>query len=206
MHSSLPNVFLSGSPVNLVLVALFLNVLIKSIYLIGSRPGFWSENDKPHTYIGADYPERWPIDVGHVLLDVTNTVRYNMSTPDGAEEWKKLVPGDGLIYLGPEKRPFTISMLHQLRCLDIVRQGVIRTEDYSEESWGLVRHCMNYIRQMVLCRADSYLESFQDASNTRPLDTLALFECRDWDAVYQEVKNNHLSYSSWLESVGTVSP
>lgn len=187
------------SPALLIILALALNVLIKAIHL--TRVSRDHIDSSFYTYIGMDYPERWPIQVGEVMMELGNTVRYSITTPEGAEEWKQLVPGDGLVYLGPEKRPFSISMLHQLRCLDIIREGLTGVRGPSDaESWELVRHCMNYERQMILCRDDAFLEPFNDASNIRSVDEYGVAECRDWGDVYREVHRNRDDHEAAIET------
>ncbi|KAF7792948.1 hypothetical protein EIP86_004051 [Pleurotus ostreatoroseus] len=140
-------------------------------------------------YLGYDYPDEWPIERPRVLLAGSHTNRFQLDTVDGVAEWAAMIPGDGLVYLGEHKRPFTISMFHQLRCLDIIRADLVRERSGDADlPSALTRHCLNYMRQIVLCRGDTYLESFQYPNNKDPIDKEALYECRDWEAVYDEVK------------------
>ena len=117
-----------------------------------------------------------------------NPRHFLLDTEDGKAEWASLVPGgDGVIHLGPYKRPFTLSMFHQLRCLDIIR------DEFTTPGGGpteLGRHCLNYIRQMITCRGDFHLESFQYASHKDPIDQSGVHVCRDWEAVYRAVEEN----------------
>ncbi|KAJ7263748.1 hypothetical protein C8J57DRAFT_418839 [Mycena rebaudengoi] len=150
------------------------------------------EASSPHTFIGDDYPRAWQIKWPErdVLLPIHDTVRYQLTTEDGAAEWAALTPGDGIIYLGEQCRPFSISMFHEIRCLDILRTAFVNantTRRGTPEEAGLARHCLNYLRQMVFCRSHPYLEDVGDFPNANP----DLDRCRDWDAVYTEVRRNH---------------
>ncbi|KAF9449998.1 hypothetical protein P691DRAFT_811350 [Macrolepiota fuliginosa MF-IS2] len=149
-------------------------------------------------YLGYDYPETWPIERGDALMAFDNPKRYPLDTFDGATEWASLVPKSGLIYLGPHHQPYSISMFHQLRCLDVVRGETVREANDTTKPTPLARHCLNYLRQMVMCRGDLELESFQFASNKNPIDLRGVYECKDWEAVYTEVKRNQEEHDNWL--------
>ncbi|KAF8257284.1 hypothetical protein EI94DRAFT_1632208, partial [Lactarius quietus] len=43
------------------------------------------------------------------------------------------------LYLGPQRQPFSISLFHQLRSLDVIRRDV--TEMLPQEETQLCRHC-----------------------------------------------------------------
>ena len=120
-----------------------------------------------------------------------------MDTVDGAAEWASLAPGgDGLIYLGEEHIPYTISSMHQVRCMNIIRESIL--EDRSDPKTALpsdlARHCLNYLKQMMLCRADSYLEVFQYNNSAGPIDLFSTYVCRDWGTVHEAVKANQREY------------
>ena len=129
-----------------------------------------------------------------------NSPRYDFTTDEGDQEWSSLVPSDGLIHLGDNKQPYMVSMMHQLRCLDILRQQVLLHPEARVTPKGLTRHCLNYMRQMVTCRMDLQLEPFQYASHQDPIDLTGEWECNDWEAVYRMViENQHLYVASRSE-------
>lgn len=80
-------------------------------------------------------------------------------------------------------------MFHQIHCLNIMRESVLRTGDYPNEH---THHCFNLLRQAVLCAADTTL----DPLNARDdgiigTDGLGVTHiCRDWTKVYDFVANN----------------
>lgn len=131
-----------------------------------------------------------------------NPKHYALDTTQGALEWSSLVPSspsspNGTVHLGPYKQPFTVSMMHQLKCLDVIRHETIRG-GRDEDGMALARHCLNYLRQMVTCRADLELESFQFASHKNPIDMHGVYECKDWSRVYEEVKKNQEEHEEWV--------
>ena len=117
-----------------------------------------------------------------------DTLHFDLTSPEGAAEWSAIVPGSGLVYLGPQRAPFTISMLHQLKCLNVIRSILPHRND-SDVQGTLVQHCLNYLRQMIMCRADTHLESVQDPMTSK-VDEFSVYRCRDWCAVYDAVAAN----------------
>lgn len=88
---------------------------------------------------------------------VEDTLHYQLDTEEGIEQWAQLVPSDGgQIFIASEDAPQTLSMFHQLRCLDTIRAAIVASHtppdsiDREEGSVlsGRVRHCMNYLRQV----------------------------------------------------------
>jgi hypothetical protein len=151
-------------------------------------------------YIGNDYPESWPIARKPVLLAVSHSIHYELDTPSGVAEWSSLVPGDGIVHLGEHRRPYTVSMFHQLKCLDILRAELVRDRPESEVPSQLTTHCLNYAKQMILCHGDTYLEPFIHPNHKDPIDQNGIYECSDWGAVYDEVKKNQQEFQQWRDA------
>lgn len=136
-------------------------------------------------------------------MRVIDAVRYDIGTEDAAEEWASLLPRGGyLVHIGdpsssasgiPPKN-FTVTLFHQLKCLDIIRQEYV-TVPPPQPPTPLTRHCMNYLRQTVLCRPNLRLES---AINDRGIaernyETV----CHDWTKVYEEADRNQRAFFGW---------
>ncbi|KAJ7119451.1 hypothetical protein C8R44DRAFT_624545, partial [Mycena epipterygia] len=137
-----------------------------------------------------DFPPTFPAgELEHVRMFIEDTVHFQM---EADAEWDSLSPGDGLVYIGDDHQPFTPSMFHQLRCLNIIRRAVIDLEasgtNETVQLTDLGHHCVNYLRQMVLCRGDLALDRVlgKPYPNIFP-DT---YQCRNWSAVYREVEKN----------------
>ena len=145
-------------------------------------------------YIGYDYPREWPIERPSVLLPFSHTIRFELDSPDGIAEWDANFPGNGVAYLGEHKQPFTVGLMHELRCLDILRQSVVRDANAGPPSeWA--RHCLNYMKQAIICRGDTHLESIQYPNHFDPVDREGIYECKDWSAVYHAVKQSQEEYA-----------
>ncbi|KAF6752128.1 hypothetical protein DFP72DRAFT_464924 [Ephemerocybe angulata] len=135
-----------------------------------------------------------------VLMYPENTRRYGILS---RSDWTSLTPGNKGTDLvttpdGGEKL-VTLSMFHQLGCLDVVREELTAISDEWEEyedrpkychqgsRWGVVQHCMNYLRQMSQCHSHTALESVRAATPPAIVDlTKSQYHCYDWGAVYKE--------------------
>ncbi|KZV85740.1 hypothetical protein EXIGLDRAFT_622690 [Exidia glandulosa HHB12029] len=126
-----------------------------------------------------------------------DTVHYAYETSLGALESNSTLPsGGGIIHLGPNQRAFSISMFHQLRCLNIMGRDVsIRASTAApRESTALEQHCMNYLRQMILCRSSIRLESGINIEGGRLVTSSVTHTCSDWSAVYSAAEANYAAY------------
>ncbi|PCH37193.1 hypothetical protein WOLCODRAFT_157896 [Wolfiporia cocos MD-104 SS10] len=128
-----------------------------------------------------------------------NSVHYASNTPQGIAEWNSTLPtGGGILHLGDDLMPFSISMFHHLRCLDIIRESLASrmTGDVDTPPSMLDRHCMNYLRQMILCHADLRLEPVRSVTKASGNTISDLTHtCQDWTALYTAAEENH---RSWL--------
>ncbi|KAI0649024.1 hypothetical protein C8Q79DRAFT_487858 [Trametes meyenii] len=120
---------------------------------------------------------------------------YAVDTELGALEWDSTLPRGGtILHLGPDLRPFTLSMFHQLRCLNIVREAIVEIPHDSSlepKDFRLLQHCMDYLRQAVMCRADQRLESVRAIVGGRVTVSDITHSCRDWTAVYEAAEVNY---------------
>ncbi|KIP04041.1 hypothetical protein PHLGIDRAFT_76611, partial [Phlebiopsis gigantea 11061_1 CR5-6] len=107
----------------------------------------------------------------------------------------------GLVYLGAHRRPFTLAAVHQLRCLDVLRAELVRGLPADAEPSALARHCLNYVRQMVLCRGDTHLEPYQHPNHIDPIVTDKVYECRDWSVVFDKIRENQAEYARWRDGL-----
>lgn len=155
----------------------------------------WSHAHNRRGYLGADFPERWPIVQTAVQLAYDESQHFRLEEQDGIVEWNTLVAGNGIVHLGSYMQPFTVALMHQLKCLDIVRGELVqnRTDGpYAPSNLG--QHCLNYLRQIVMCHGSGTLESLQYMNHIDTVDKRVIYECKDWEAVRREVVNNQKLY------------
>ncbi|KAH7922967.1 hypothetical protein BV22DRAFT_983324, partial [Leucogyrophana mollusca] len=147
-------------------------------------------------YIDDDFPLSFPVpDMGLVRLTTEETVHYPVNGTLADKEWSVLLPKidekEGFVHLGPNSRPFTVSMVHSLHCLNIMREALVQAPVSHYERTHL-HHCMNYARQMILCAADTRLNPLSISHNGHQgIDGIDLtFTCRDWTVAYRALEEN----------------
>jgi len=148
-----------------------------------------------YSYLGSDHPRAWDIGLlPPIRMNIEPTKHYQLSGPSADAEWAALTPNNGILHLGPLRQPYSISLFHQLRCLDIIRRDLI--ESLAPEDSKLSRHCINYMRQMVLCRADLAVDPVL-GREPEPRVRADTNQCVDWRRVYEELENNQREYARW---------
>ena len=148
---------------------------------------------KKIAYVGNDFPPILDIPGidSVVQLVVEPTVHYQLNGSLADQEWALLLPRPAaLVRLGPHYRPFAISMLHSLHCLDKLRHS-IREPPRTPIGRMHVEHCANYLRESILCAADSTLEPVPKEETDNYGSFSLTRECRNWMAVYEEIQRNH---------------
>ncbi|KAH9929360.1 uncharacterized protein B0H18DRAFT_873804, partial [Fomitopsis serialis] len=136
-----------------------------------------------------------------VGMRVDYTSHYQYDTAEGAAEFAALLPHSGhLVYLdGPQAsssasvpQAYTVTLFHQLKCLDIVRA---QYADPTDARLPLTNHCLNYLRQTILCHPNTRVEPAINSEGTavRGYDTV----CRDWTKVYEEAEKNVEAHRAW---------
>ncbi|KAF5353575.1 hypothetical protein D9757_013710 [Collybiopsis confluens] len=139
-----------------------------------------------------------PIHTHRIHTTLEDSVHFQLS--DDAE-WDSLVPQDGLFHLEKGGETLSIGMFHQLRCLNILRRRQLDPDGADED---VVRHCLNYLRQAVLCRASPRVDPLVGKGKGYYVWTPR--ECVDWNPVYDTVEKLQQEYglSSMEEEGGRV--
>ncbi|KAG1882216.1 hypothetical protein F4604DRAFT_1577633 [Suillus subluteus] len=155
-----------------------------------------SVDDRQYTYIGDDHPIELPLDLEIVALTFEDSKYYSTSGLTAWSEWNLLdhfPEGHGFVRLGPNGRLFGVSMFHQIHCLQMIRLALINgPNDHSG-------HCLNFLRQAILCNSDTTLDPVYTNGSTAGSDGLGVTHiCRDWSQLYAYIEENQRS-SVWAE-------
>ncbi|KAK0460963.1 uncharacterized protein EV420DRAFT_169006 [Desarmillaria tabescens] len=150
-----------------------------------------------YTFIGDDFPYALPVaqNLSTVILQVEESVHFSLNHPNSHAEWQSILPTSlGTVVLGPSNRTFAVPMFHELHCTVLLFESF--APDAEKPHWGHLKHCMNYIRQWALCRADLTLEpgSFEQRDFLRER-VGAMHVCQDWDEVYTYAATN---WNKWV--------
>lgn len=190
-----------------VLCPIFFATVAESYVTVSTKS---VDSNEPSTVLRAELinfivptaPGTSPVwDVGpmsNIYLNVENTIHYQLNSSTTDAEWAAMIPPNGgIVYVGPTRQPFMPSIFHQLRCLNIIRQTYVAKEGASDELQSLSRHCMNYLRQMIMCRANLRLEPVVDPFGAHAVDPWGKLTCKDWRAVYAAHERNRRDYGIW---------
>ncbi|XXG96878.1 hypothetical protein Hte_003169 [Hypoxylon texense] len=75
---------------------------------------------------------------------------------------------------------YAVAAFHHLHCLAVLRTSLYQYKNEREQinSWFHVRHCIDALRQLILCSADPTIIGGESAWH----------ECRDWDALKEWIE------------------
>ncbi|TFK55864.1 hypothetical protein OE88DRAFT_671584 [Heliocybe sulcata] len=177
-------------PLPVALAALFISTCINLLAVRRLR-GQKDFDDSHFSYLGEDYPTHLPIYLPSVALTIEDTTHFGISDPDAWPEWRStdyFPRANGFVRLGPMGRPFGIAMFHQMHCLQMMREAVLKGDSNYH-----VHHCFNLIRQALLCASDTTLDPIDVSgegiiSGADGIGTTHV--CRDWTKVYDFVYEN----------------
>ncbi|KAL0955796.1 hypothetical protein HGRIS_002006 [Hohenbuehelia grisea] len=162
-------------------VAALLNIII----LVTQLHFMWPRQRK-YSYVGDDKPRELPIKVRRVnMVFHDDPDHYALSGVQAWAEWNHLRPeGKGFAFLGDAYFPYDVTMWHQLHCLNHIRTVINNGDDGSDHT----EHCFHYLRQGILCAADTTLEPggtrFRTATGEIRAPMLNVTHtCRDWRQV-----------------------
>lgn len=167
-----------------------------------------------YSWEGDDYPPYLPLDLGDpVAMVLEDSRHYSLNSSDAEAEWQSIYPGrlQGFIHLGPKKRFFSLSLYHQIHCLDSLRHAILGSQGHGQGGHGHVgardvehsAHCLNYLRQTIMCAADLTLEpEIVPGSQDVGEGLGAVHICRDWSKVHEYVGKNWEAWMLWR--AGTV--
>ncbi|KAG0705815.1 hypothetical protein DFH29DRAFT_1029084 [Suillus ampliporus] len=194
----LPSLKLQSSEILRIFAPSALAISILLSVLTTLRLQHTSVDDRKYTYIDHDYPTRLPLHLDTVALMFNDSEQYSTSGIMAWSEWNSLdhfPQGHGFVRLGPNGRVFGISMFHQIHCLQMIQLALINgPNDHSG-------HCLNFLRQAILCNSDTTLDPTVVSSDGMMIGTNSLgvtHVCRDWSQIYAYVMENHMG-PLWAE-------
>ncbi|KAJ7589608.1 hypothetical protein C8J56DRAFT_1004308 [Mycena floridula] len=153
----------------------------------------WETVFAQQTYVGNDYPEFYVPSAGTlppVMMTVEESRHYSIHGPDALEEWaSNSAVGFGYARLGPEHRAFAIAMFHEMHCLHVLRFNLAKKTDHKLSLH--VHHCLNYLRQFILCSPNLTLEPPDVLTRDFEKERVgATHVCPNWAVMYDEMAQN----------------
>ena len=109
--------------------------------------------------------------------------------------WDSIFPAQGGFFKHPELAPqrSALAVFHQLHCLNGIRHGYFLARDAAATGQGLddetelsmssplhIRHCIDLLRQSIMCQADTTVEIVDEtAGGVTGFGTQ--HQCKNWD-------------------------
>ena len=128
------------------------------------------------------------------------------------DDWSTIIPNHGFVLLdSPSEEAdengrafYAVSMYHQLHCLNGFRRLTVAAMNgtMSQHNVDHAAHCLSYLRQLLLCQADTALEPARLATTVSGGKTQAVYgegtthQCKDWTQVRAFVEKN---YQLWKD-------
>lgn len=138
--------------------------------------------------------------------------RIHLRPVNDSHDWSTIIPNHGFVLLdSPSEEAdengrafYAISMYHQLHCLNGFRRLTVAAKNGTMTQHNVEHavHCLSYLRQLLLCQADTALEPARLATTVSGGKTQAVYgegtthRCRDWTQVRSFVENN---YELWKD-------
>ncbi|KAJ3940118.1 uncharacterized protein N0V96_010124 [Colletotrichum fioriniae] len=127
--------------------------------------------------VHENWQQLYPIRRGYFVAD-KNSAEYKVQFP----------PADisGVLSPDDKRSGWVLSVFHQIHCLSIIttRLGISRKEfaDWDPFKLGHTAHCIEYLRQSILCSGDTSLEG-ESGSWSESIGWGQSHVCRDYDAL-----------------------
>ncbi|KAG7097762.1 hypothetical protein E1B28_005083 [Marasmius oreades] len=208
MSTSMPQILLSKGSLALLLTSISFSLLV-NIY-VGLELGLrWASASGPQDVLTPDEIP-FPVMVPEAVLKTAPSLNYPVSS-DGDRNWTTLVPplSSGFIYHPRTQQFYSVSLYHQLHCLNALRKYISRGPELrlDDEVVTHTGHCLDYLREALLCHSDTTLEPVHDIivppddrkNTSQHTDKVAqgwnvLHRCKDWAVVRRYLEDN---WRSW---------
>ncbi|THU78141.1 hypothetical protein K435DRAFT_973658 [Dendrothele bispora CBS 962.96] len=163
-----------------------------------------SLQNRPQRIHGSDISQKLQLATENMIrMGIEESIHFALDNSSRADqEWSKSEPYGKGVVRDQENRPFLVSMFHELHCLHYLGAEL---GSKNKDHWPHTQHCLNMLRQWILCEADVTLEAGdfadKDFSSDRQGET---HMCRNWEVVYQEMKNNWVGWYRYQVEQGII--
>lgn len=148
------------------------------------------------------------------------TFQYNSSFTTGEEKaveraWDALIsPAHGFVRVEDPKRyglkpgidlaegggeGYALSVFHQIHCLSAVRKLLAMPSPDNDDSLlernHHIKHCLDYLRNQIMCSADTSLEHARVGGTDTEVDSWGVVhQCRDWTQVWEFARDHRSGF------------
>ncbi|KLO18219.1 hypothetical protein SCHPADRAFT_125502 [Schizopora paradoxa] len=156
-----------------------------------------SHEQTTYTYMSRDYPKFLPLELPKTLLATDDFEEYQVYGEAAVDDWSMQVPrNNGAVRLGDNHRALIVATGHELHCL----YRMISAMNYPDIPASAPEHslhCLDYLRQSILCNADLTLERFDPLERVISQPKLGTVHvCRDWTVLFKSLEEN---FEEWID-------
>ncbi|KAK0210112.1 hypothetical protein DFS33DRAFT_1251697, partial [Desarmillaria ectypa] len=136
-------------------------------------------------YTGSSIPLLHPATGNLPLVSLTlqESTHFAWDSPDNSTraEFGSLLHYPSLSHLGPNHRMTILSWFHNIHCIAQIRAALINHDD-KVATPGHFAHCLQYLRQTLLCGASDMLEKGDFIKRDFAADRVGSdLVCYDWE-------------------------
>ncbi|KAK0210110.1 hypothetical protein DFS33DRAFT_1290726 [Desarmillaria ectypa] len=157
-----------------------------------------------YTYTGSSIPLLHPMteDLPLVSLTLQESTHFSWNSPDNSTraEFETLLDYPSLSYLGPNHRMTILSWFHNIHCIGQIRAALINHDD-AVATPGHFSHCLQYLRQTLLCGASDMLEKGDFLKRNFTVDRIGNdLMCYDWEQALATLDAERREFQGWKMS------
>ncbi|KIJ53316.1 hypothetical protein M422DRAFT_775895 [Sphaerobolus stellatus SS14] len=153
---------------------------------------------RDYTYLDDDIPPLLPMQFDKpVQMVLEESIHYSLEDPEADKEWLYNSPHGAGSYpaVAHGYDSIFIALFHQLHCLRLFRSDMVKKEGHLGHS----QHCLNYLREAILCEADTTLEPGNFMTSNAIRDQNGIIKvCRDWRILYEEMQVTWVDWYRYL--------
>ncbi|KAK0473976.1 hypothetical protein IW261DRAFT_1502586 [Armillaria novae-zelandiae] len=157
-----------------------------------------------YTYTGSSIPLLHPMTGNLPLVSLTlqGTTHFSWDSIDNATqaEFETLFQYPSLSYLGDNHRMTILSWFHNIHCIAQIRAALVDRNDEvaTPEHFS---HCLQYLRQTLLCGASDMLEKGDFMERDFTVDRVGSdLVCYDWEQALANLDMERKEFERWKMS------
>ncbi|KAK0493258.1 hypothetical protein EDD18DRAFT_1256983 [Armillaria luteobubalina] len=157
-----------------------------------------------YTYTGSSIPLLHPMTGRLPLVSLTlqETTHFSWNSVDNAThaEFETLFHYPSLSYLGGNHRMTILSWFHNIHCIAQIRAALVNHSDEiaTPEHFS---HCLQYLRQTLLCCASDMLEKGDFMERDFTVDRVGSdLVCYDWEEALDALDMERKEFERWKMS------
>ncbi|GJJ08927.1 hypothetical protein Clacol_003147 [Clathrus columnatus] len=183
-------------------------VTLNAVLLYPSISNFIQKSQsRTYSYVGNDYPMRVPLDLGTAEMTFDCSAQYDINSSFSGEIWSKSMDtrSGGFVRLGDDYRVFAVSMYHQLHCMGALQHSLAQADGKPSPMDVHIQHCLNYLRQFILCSADGTQEPPVKVADLKTQGCAPPYrrQCRNWNKLYHFSAINYLDFHEYKVNNGS---